>query len=59
MAQPKKKTPPGRRNMRRSHDRLAKPTISECPQCGNPKQAFTVCKTCGYYRKREVLHIED
>jgi large subunit ribosomal protein L32 len=59
MAQPKKKTPQGRRNMRRSHDHLAKPPVTKCPQCGNPKRSHTVCPTCGFYRKREVYEILD
>ena len=59
MAVPKRRTTPARRNKRRAHDKIAKPTVSDCPQCGNPKQAYTVCKTCGHYRKREVIEILD
>lgn len=59
MAVPKRKHSKSRRSRRRAHDRLTKPALANCPQCGNPKQAHTVCATCGFYRKREVLEILD
>lgn len=59
MAVPKRKQTTGRRDRRRAHDRWMPTAICNCPQCGNPKQAHTVCKVCGFYRKREVLQILD
>jgi large subunit ribosomal protein L32 len=59
MAVPKRRTSSGRRDRRRAHDRLTPTAICRCPQCGNAKQAHTVCKTCGFYRKREVIEILD
>ncbi len=59
MAVPKRRTTSGRRDRRRAHDRLKKPPVSNCPQCGNPKQSHTVCKTCGFYRNKEVLELVD
>lgn len=59
MAVPKRRQTASRRDKRRTHDGLRKPAVTECPQCGTPKLAFTVCKTCGFYRKREVLDILD
>ena len=55
MAVPKRKVSPSRRNMRRSHHRLARATHSECPNCGEQKRPHHVCSSCGYYKDREVV----
>lgn len=57
--QPKRKTSKSKKNMRRSHDALNFPSLSECPQCHEIKMPHHVCPSCGYYKNREVLHIED
>ncbi len=60
MAVPKKRTSSSRRNMRRSHDRLAAPTNVElCPECGEMKLRHHVCASCGTYRGRKVLEVGD
>lgn len=59
MAVPKKRHTKGRRNRRRANDRVKRTALASCPQCGNPKMAHTVCKTCGFYRQREVLELLD
>jgi large subunit ribosomal protein L32 len=60
MAVPKRKTSPSRRNMRRSHHRLAPATHVECnnPKCGEQKRPHHVCGRCGYYDGREVTKAE-
>lgn len=59
MAVPKRKTGKARKNKRRaSAYRLNKATISECPQCHEPKLPHRVCRACGYYGDREVLDVE-
>jgi large subunit ribosomal protein L32 len=46
--------------MRRSHDRLTAPTNVElCPECGEMKLRHRVCASCGTYRGRKVLEVED
>lgn len=55
MAVPKKKISKSRRDMRRSHDALARPNIAECPNCGEVKRPHHVCKACGFYDGREVV----
>jgi len=55
MAVPKRKVSPSRRNMRRSHHRLARATHCECPNCGEQKRPHHVCSSCGYYKDREVV----
>ena len=59
MAVPKRKTSKARRNKRRaSAYRLTRATISECPQCHEPKLPHRVCRACGYYKNREVIDVE-
>lgn len=55
MAQPKRKHTPGRKRRKSAHKHWAPPALANCPQCGNPKPAHTVCPACGFYRKREVI----
>jgi large subunit ribosomal protein L32 len=59
MAHPKKRHSKTRRNKRRSHDGLSTPSLSFCPQCGDPKPPHHVCPNCGTYRGREVIKIEE
>ena len=59
MAVPKRKTSKARKNKRRASSyRLSRVTISTCPQCGEPKLPHRVCRSCGYYKKREVIEVE-
>lgn len=59
MAVPKRKTSKAKRDSRRaSAYRLTKATISECPQCHEPKLPHRVCRACGYYRDKEVIDVE-
>jgi large subunit ribosomal protein L32 len=59
MAVPKRRTSKARRNKRRSHDSLAAPPRSNCPQCGDPKLPHRVCANCGTYRGREVIETDE
>ena len=59
MAVPKRKTSKARRDKRRaSAYRLNKATITECPQCHERKLPHRVCRSCGYYKGREVVDVE-
>lgn len=55
MALPKRKYAKARQGKRRSHLKLAIPTLVPCPQCHNIKPAHQVCPFCGTYRGREVI----
>jgi large subunit ribosomal protein L32 len=57
MAVPKQRKTKGRRNQRRMHIHLSKPTLTECPQCKEKKVMHTVCDACGYYKGREVIDV--
>jgi large subunit ribosomal protein L32 len=58
MAVPKKKMSRMRTHQRRSAWKVAKPSMSLCPQCQSVKQPHRVCPTCGSYKGREVIAIE-
>jgi large subunit ribosomal protein L32 len=55
MAVPKRKKSPSRRNMRRSHHRLAPAAHVECPNCGEQRRPHHVCSSCGHYDGREAV----
>ena len=55
MAVPKRKKSPSRRNMRRSHHRLAAASPIECPNCGEQKRPHHICAACGYYDGRQAV----
>ena len=59
MAVPKRKTSKARRDRRRASYRLNRVTVSECPQCHEPKLPHRVCRACGYYKNREVIEVEQ
>ena len=59
MAVPKRKTSKARRDKRRAHDALNTPATSVCPQCGAPKAPHRVCGSCGTYKGRTILEIDD
>ena len=60
MAVPKKKTSKARRDRRRAnHDRMDAPAYSACRECGSPTRPHQVCPTCGTYRGRQVIEIQD
>jgi large subunit ribosomal protein L32 len=58
MAVPKRKTSKARKRKRRAHLALATPPGSLCERCGAEKVPHAVCSNCGYYRGRDVLHLE-
>jgi len=55
MAQPKRRHSHSRKNKRRSHNQIAKPTLAECQNCGAYHKYHHICTECGYYRGRQVL----
>lgn len=52
---PKKHTTRSRRDMRRSHDFLVRPTTVNCGNCGSLVKPHHVCASCGYYKGKEVV----
>lgn len=59
MPTPRRKQTRSKRGMRRSHDSLATPAKSTCPECGEVKRPHFVCANCGTYRGKEVLKMAE
>lgn len=60
MAVPKQRMGRIRTHTRRStHDRIDAPSRSVCPQCGEAKLPHRVCPTCGFYKNREVIDVDN
>lgn len=54
MAVQQNKSTPSRRGMRRAHDALSKPTLSEDPTTGETHRRHHITAD-GYYRGKKVL----
>ncbi|MEW5975228.1 MAG: 50S ribosomal protein L32 [Acidobacteriota bacterium] len=59
MPNPKRRHSKSRRNKRRAHDFLQVRSVSECPNCHEPKMPHRACPSCGYYSGREVVEIRE
>ncbi len=60
MAVPKKKTSRARRDRRRAnHDKVTPPNLTTCPTCGEPRPTHTACWSCGTFKDRQVLDVEE
>ncbi len=57
MAVPKQRKTKSRRNQRRMHIHLKKPSLIVCPQCKEKKLIHALCSSCGYYKNREVIDV--
>ncbi len=56
-ALPKRKTSKGRRDRRRSQDKLKPIALVECDTCGEMKRPHTMCGNCGTYHGREIIDV--
>ena len=54
MAVQQNKKSRSRKGMRRSHDRVEKPSVIYC-SCGSPTVPHAACPGCGKYRGRQVV----
>jgi large subunit ribosomal protein L32 len=57
MAVPKSRHTKSKRGRRRSHLFLKSPSLSVCPQCGQPLLGHRVCPHCGFYRGKEKIDV--
>ena len=55
MPNPKRRHSKARRDKRRTHDALSRPSGSLCASCGEVKIPHRACPSCGEYRGREVI----
>lgn len=59
MAVPKRKVSKARRDKRRSSVwKLDLPGMVKCPKCGELILGHRVCKSCGYYKGKEIVKKE-
>jgi len=58
VALPKRRHSAARGRKRRTHWKLAKTSLSNCPQCKQPKLPHKVCVVCGFYDGRQVVEIK-
>lgn len=59
MALPKRKVSKSRRDKRRTGKRLTAPSISTCPECGEPVLPHRACPSCGSYKGRKVIKTKE
>lgn len=53
--EPKRRHSRQRKGERRASIKLSIPNAVVCPNCGNMTAAHSVCKTCGFYRGKEII----
>jgi len=58
-ALPKQRISRHRQGNRRRHIFLTTPELTTCPNCRELRRTHHVCPSCGYYRGRQVLVIEE
>ena len=59
MPNPKRRHSKKRTSTRRAHDFLATSSLSECPECHEPKLPHRACPKCGQYKSREVFEVKE
>ncbi len=59
MAVPFRKTSKAVKRKRRTHFKLSVPGMVVCPNCGELTTAHQVCKSCGFYKGKQVEVIKE
>jgi large subunit ribosomal protein L32 len=59
MAVPKQKQSHSRTTKRRSTHKAKAAATNECPQCHSPRLPHRVCPTCGSYKGRTVITVDE
>lgn len=60
MANPKHRHSKSRRDKRRTQkQKLMAPNLTVCPQCQEVKQPHHACMSCGTYKGREILTVQQ
>jgi large subunit ribosomal protein L32 len=55
MPLPKRRHSSTRQAKRRTHYKLAAPTLTTCPRCKAAAQTHHICPECGYYNGKQWL----
>lgn len=59
MAVQQRRVTHSRKGMRRSHHHLEEPTLTSCKKCGKKILPHRVCGSCGYYKNKKILVLEN
>ena len=59
MAVPKFRTSSSKRDLRRSHHALKRPTAALCANCGEVRKPHTICEKCGFYKGAQVMDVKN
>ncbi len=59
MALPKRRSCHSRAAKRATHKKAKMPGLTKCANCGEWKIPHRVCPSCGFYRDREVVKVEE
>jgi len=59
VAVPKRKTSKSKRDKRRTHQKIAPLDVTTCPQCSDPKLPHHMCPSCGFYKGRTVIEMDE
>jgi len=57
MTVPKSRGTKSKRDKRRLHIFLKKPTVTKCSKCGKMIPPHTACSFCGYYKGRQIIDV--
>jgi large subunit ribosomal protein L32 len=58
MAVPKRKKSKSKTRTRRSALKATITGTKPCPQCGAAQEPHRICRSCGYYRGRQVVTVQ-
>ncbi len=59
MAVPKRKKSKSKRDKRRTHQKVTVPNLTTCAQCGEARLPHHACPSCGSYKGRTVIDVEE
>lgn len=59
MAVPKRRSSRQKGRSRRGANRWRAPIFKTCPECNSAVPSHIACPSCGYYRDRQVLTVEQ
>jgi len=59
MAVPKRRTSKSKVAKRRTHQKITGPQATTCPECGEARLPHHACPSCGSYKGRTVVEIEE
>jgi large subunit ribosomal protein L32 len=59
MAVPQSRTSKRMKGFRRSHHALKRPPLIHCSNCGSQILPHRVCGTCGHFKGKPVIEVEN